>query len=118
MPSCSAAPGKRLDPGACCSTPTSAPRNRAPGPATWRSPQAPARILVWVRTEEAVTRTRLAARDEGPESSVSDAGTEVYKQLRGLFEAPNAEEGMTVVEIDGAAEVEGNVDAVLVGVLV
>ena len=41
----------------------------------------------------------------------------MYEQLRGLFEAPEAAEGMTVVKIDGAAEVEGNVDAVLVGII-
>jgi hypothetical protein len=70
-------------------------------------------ILVWVRTEETITRTRLALRDEGPESSVSDAGTKVYEQLRDSFEPPDTGEGMRLLEIDGSADVDGNVDRVL-----
>ena len=74
-------------------------------------------ILVWVRTDEDTTRTRLAARDQGPEQAVSDAGTEVYERLRGLFEAPDAAEGMLIVELDGAADVDANLDALLVSLL-
>lgn len=76
--------------------------------------QAGARaLLVWVRTGESVTRSRLEARDEGPETSVSDAGTRVYEQLRDSFEAPDTGEGMALLELDGAADVEENIDRIL-----
>lgn len=70
-------------------------------------------ILIWVRAPEPVTRSRLEARDEEPETSVSDAGTQVYEKLRDSFEAPDEREGMVLVELDGSDDAEANIDRIL-----
>jgi aminoglycoside phosphotransferase family enzyme/predicted kinase len=74
-------------------------------------------VLVWVQTADTITRQRLKAREMEPVLSVSDAGLQVYEQLRGTFEEPNPGEGMTMLAIDGAAEVDANVDLMLAGML-
>jgi aminoglycoside phosphotransferase family enzyme/predicted kinase len=70
-------------------------------------------VALWIRGDEALVRERLAARERGETVSASDAGVRVYEQLRGGFEEPQEDEGMTVIPVDGGADAEDNLDRIL-----
>lgn len=69
-------------------------------------------VLVSLAVSPAVARRRLATRAADPHA-VSDADVGVWERLAGAWQRPAAGEGATVLALDGAADAEALVDAVL-----
>jgi hypothetical protein len=71
------------------------------------------RVLVaWFTVDELTARARLRERADN-ESSVSDADLSVREALRARFEPPEADEGLAVVRVDGAAPLDDSLDRLL-----
>lgn len=73
-------------------------------------------VVVHVTIDEATARRRLRARSADA-SAVSDADESVFEKLRDRYAAPEPQEGLPIVTIDGAAADDAALDALACALL-
>ncbi len=69
-------------------------------------------FIIWITCAENVVKERLGHRLKDP-AAVSDAGWTIYEMVQKSFEPPVYDEGVPLLQIDGAKDVDENINQIL-----